>query len=49
MMAYSTTTQLITVGATICGVLITSIVTLVSQYMNRRSKENEINAPFGYV
>lgn len=48
-MANSTTIQFITVVATIGGVLITSIVTLVNQYMNRKSKENEINAPLGYI
>ncbi|ELY4375166.1 hypothetical protein ACOZ17_000522 [Cronobacter sakazakii] len=36
------TTQLITVGGTIGGALLTGIVTIISQYINKKSKENEI-------
>lgn len=36
------TTQLITVGGTIGGALLTGIVTIASQHINKKSKENEI-------
>lgn len=37
-----TITQLITVGGTIGGALITAIVTIAGQYINKKIKENEI-------
>ncbi len=36
------TTQLITVASTIAGALITGIITLLTQHINNKNKENEI-------